>query len=129
MKKSCFLSVTKLKKTIIIGNEWLKKVKTLLNYELCELTIRCGKKLIVVKCCHWTTPPVPKQNQEEKQSNESNDNESDDEKNQEEQKKTAKLIYTIVMSWSNKLIDNKREQNCKITREFKGRRIVCTVNK
>ncbi|KAG9290583.1 hypothetical protein G9A89_020953 [Geosiphon pyriformis] len=37
---------------IIVGNEWLKKAKALLDYELCELTIRCGEKPIVVKCRH-----------------------------------------------------------------------------
>ncbi|KAG9299072.1 hypothetical protein G9A89_020385 [Geosiphon pyriformis] len=55
--------------TIIVGNEWLKKAKALLNYELCELTIRC----------------VSKQNQEEEQSEESDDEESDKEEKQEEQ--------------------------------------------
>ncbi|KAG9296635.1 hypothetical protein G9A89_002906 [Geosiphon pyriformis] len=30
--------------TIIVGNKWLKKAKALLDYELCELTIRCGEK-------------------------------------------------------------------------------------
>ncbi|KAG9287887.1 hypothetical protein G9A89_017482 [Geosiphon pyriformis] len=65
--------------TIIVGNEWLKKAKVLLNYELCELTIRCGKKSIVVKCRHWTTPPATKQNQEDKQSKKSDDEESDEE--------------------------------------------------
>ncbi|KAG9294701.1 hypothetical protein G9A89_008180 [Geosiphon pyriformis] len=49
--------------TIIVGNEWLKKAKVLLDYELCELTIRCGEKSIVVKYCHWTTPPANKQDQ------------------------------------------------------------------
>ncbi|KAG9294707.1 hypothetical protein G9A89_008186 [Geosiphon pyriformis] len=48
--------------TIIVGNEWLKKAKALLDYELCELTIKCGKKPIVVKCCHWTTPSATTQN-------------------------------------------------------------------
>ncbi|KAG9291534.1 hypothetical protein G9A89_021953 [Geosiphon pyriformis] len=37
---------------IIVGNEWFKKAKALLDYEFCELTIRCGEKLIVVKCHH-----------------------------------------------------------------------------
>ncbi|KAG9284512.1 hypothetical protein G9A89_014116 [Geosiphon pyriformis] len=69
--------------TIIVGNEWLKKAKALLDYKLCELTIRCGEK--------------PIQNQEEEQSDKSNDNESNDE-DQEEQKKTAELTYTIFTS-------------------------------
>ncbi|KAG9304230.1 hypothetical protein G9A89_019792 [Geosiphon pyriformis] len=83
--------------TIIVGNKWLKKAKTLLDYELCELTIRCGEKPIVIKCCHWTTPPVLKQNQEEEQSDESDDDESDDE-DQKEQEETAELAYTIFTS-------------------------------
>ncbi|KAG9298651.1 hypothetical protein G9A89_012719 [Geosiphon pyriformis] len=65
--------------TIIVGNKWLKKAKALLNYELCELTIRCDERPIVVKCQHWTTPPVLKQNQEEEQSDELDNNKSDDE--------------------------------------------------
>ncbi|KAG9302205.1 hypothetical protein G9A89_020639 [Geosiphon pyriformis] len=91
--------------TIIVGNEWLKKVKALLDYELCELTIRCGKKLIVVKCYHWTTPPVPKQSPEENESDESDDKESEEEKEQEEQKETAELAYTIFTS-NGKPLDN-----------------------
>ncbi|KAG9299998.1 hypothetical protein G9A89_009726 [Geosiphon pyriformis] len=91
--------------TIIVGNEWLKKAKALLDYELCELTIRCGKKPIVVKCCHWTTPPVPKQNQEEKQSDELNNEESDEEEEQEEQEETAELAYTTFTS-NGKPLDN-----------------------
>ncbi|KAG9306203.1 hypothetical protein G9A89_016107 [Geosiphon pyriformis] len=67
--------------TIIVGNEWLKKTKALLDYELCKLTIRC----------------VPKQNQKKEQSNESDDDESDD-KDQEKQEETAKLAYTIFIS-------------------------------
>ncbi|KAG9301529.1 hypothetical protein G9A89_008381 [Geosiphon pyriformis] len=90
--------------TIIVGNEWLKKTKALLDYKLCELTIRCGEKLIVVKCCHWTTPPATQQNQEEKQSDESDDNKSDN-KDQEELEKTAKLAYIIFTS-NGKLLDN-----------------------
>ncbi|KAG9291802.1 hypothetical protein G9A89_012087 [Geosiphon pyriformis] len=74
------MEVSKAKEyTIIVGNEWLKKAKALLDYELCELTIRCGEKPIVVKCHYWTTPPVPKQNQEEEQSDESDDEESNKE--------------------------------------------------
>ncbi|KAG9288246.1 hypothetical protein G9A89_021277 [Geosiphon pyriformis] len=47
------MEVSKAKKyTIIVGNEWLKKAKELLDYKLCELTIRCDKKSIVVKCHH-----------------------------------------------------------------------------
>ncbi|KAG9297822.1 hypothetical protein G9A89_000127 [Geosiphon pyriformis] len=66
--------------TIIVDNEWLKKAKALLDYELCELTIRCGEKPIVVKCYYWTTLLVTKQNQEEEQSDESDDdNKSDNE--------------------------------------------------
>ncbi|KAG9288323.1 hypothetical protein G9A89_021354 [Geosiphon pyriformis] len=90
--------------TIIVSNEWLKKAKALFDYKLCELTIRCGEKPIVVKCCHWTTSPATKQNQEEKQSNESDDDESDDE-NQEEPEKTAELTYTIFTS-NGKPLDN-----------------------
>ncbi|KAG9304251.1 hypothetical protein G9A89_019813 [Geosiphon pyriformis] len=53
------MEVSEAKKYIIIvGNEWLKKAKALLDYELCELTIRCGEKPIVVKCYYWTTPLV-----------------------------------------------------------------------
>ncbi|KAG9299747.1 hypothetical protein G9A89_013107 [Geosiphon pyriformis] len=63
---------------IIVGNKWLKKAKALLNYELCELIIRCNKKSIVIKCCHWTTPPVIKQNQEKKQSDKSDNDKNDD---------------------------------------------------
>ncbi|KAG9289409.1 hypothetical protein G9A89_007970 [Geosiphon pyriformis] len=88
--------------TIIVGNEWLKKAKALLDYELCELTIRCDEKPIVVKCCHWTTPPVPKQSQKEKQSNKSDNKESDKEDEQEE---TAELAYTIFTS-NGKPLDN-----------------------
>ncbi|KAG9306130.1 hypothetical protein G9A89_016034 [Geosiphon pyriformis] len=90
--------------TIIVGNEWLKKAKALLDYELCELTIRYGEKPIVVKCCYWTTPPVTQQNQEEEQSDESDDNESND-KDQEEQKETVELAYTIFTS-NSKPLDN-----------------------
>ncbi|KAG9304980.1 hypothetical protein G9A89_007383 [Geosiphon pyriformis] len=89
------MEVSKAKKyTKIVGNEWLKKAKALLDYKLCKLIIRCSEKPIVVKCHYWTTPPISKQNQEEKQSDESNNDESDNE-NQEE---TAELIYTIFTS-------------------------------
>ncbi|KAG9305208.1 hypothetical protein G9A89_010716 [Geosiphon pyriformis] len=91
--------------TIIVGNEWLKKTKALLDYELCELTIKCGEKPIVVKYCHWTTPLVLKQNQEEKQLNESDDDKSDKKKDQKEQEKTAELTYTIFTS-NGKPLDN-----------------------
>ncbi|KAG9290723.1 hypothetical protein G9A89_011686 [Geosiphon pyriformis] len=91
--------------TIIVGNEWLQKAKALLNYKLCELTIRCGKKPIVVKCRYWTTPPVPKQNQKVEQSDESDNNKSDDKKDQEEPEETAKLAYTIFTS-NDKPLDN-----------------------
>ncbi|KAG9284788.1 hypothetical protein G9A89_003711 [Geosiphon pyriformis] len=91
--------------TIIVGNEWLKKAKALLNYELCELTIRCGEKPIVVKCHYWTTSLVIKQNQEEKQSDESDNDKSDDEEDQEEQEETAELTYTILTS-NGKPLDN-----------------------
>ncbi|KAG9303752.1 hypothetical protein G9A89_018649 [Geosiphon pyriformis] len=94
--------------TIIVGNEWLKKAKTLLDYELCELTIRCGEKPIVVKCHHWTTPPIPKQSPEENESDESDDEESKEEEEQEEQeeqKETAELAYTIFTS-NGKPMDN-----------------------
>ncbi|KAG9303979.1 hypothetical protein G9A89_005889 [Geosiphon pyriformis] len=71
------MKVSEAKKYIIIvGNEWLKKAKALLNYELCELTIRCSEKSIVVKCRHWKTPPVTQQNQKEEQLNESDDDKS-----------------------------------------------------
>ncbi|KAG9293756.1 hypothetical protein G9A89_019093 [Geosiphon pyriformis] len=95
------MEVSEAKKyTIIVGNEWLKKAKALLDYELCELTIRCGEKPIVVKCHHWTTLPTPKQNQKEEQSEE-----SDDEEEQEEQEKTAELAYTTFIS-NGKPLDN-----------------------
>ncbi|KAG9297949.1 hypothetical protein G9A89_018777 [Geosiphon pyriformis] len=60
--------------TIIVSNEWLKKIKALLDYKLCELTIRCGEKPIV------TTPLATKQNQEKEQSDKSDDDESDNDK-------------------------------------------------
>ncbi|KAG9307171.1 hypothetical protein G9A89_016999 [Geosiphon pyriformis] len=88
--------------TIIVGNKWLKKAKALLDYELCELTIRCGEKPIVVKCRHWTTPLVPKWSPEENESDESDDEESEEE---EEQEKTAELAYTIFTS-NGKPLDN-----------------------
>ncbi|KAG9288100.1 hypothetical protein G9A89_017695 [Geosiphon pyriformis] len=81
------------------------KVKALLNYELCELTIRCGEKPIVVKCCHWTTPLATKQNQENKQLEESDDEESDEENEQKEQEETAELVYTTFTS-NGKPLDN-----------------------
>ncbi|KAG9294818.1 hypothetical protein G9A89_008510 [Geosiphon pyriformis] len=81
------------------------KAKALLDYELCELTIKCGKKPIVVKCCYWTIPPVSKQNQEEEQSDKSDNDKSNGEKNQEEQEKTAELAYTIFTS-NGKPLDN-----------------------
>ncbi|KAG9300062.1 hypothetical protein G9A89_018339 [Geosiphon pyriformis] len=91
--------------TIIVNNEWLKKAKALLNYELCGLTIRCGKKPIVVKCHHWTTPSATKKNQEDEQSEESDNEESDEENEQEEQKETAELVYTTFTS-NGKPLDN-----------------------
>ncbi|KAG9288275.1 hypothetical protein G9A89_021306 [Geosiphon pyriformis] len=91
--------------TIIVGNKWLKKAKALLDYELCELTIRCGEKLIVVKCCHWTTPPVPKQSPKENESDESDNEESKEKEKQKEQKETAKLAYTIFTN-NDKPLDN-----------------------
>ncbi|KAG9294828.1 hypothetical protein G9A89_008520 [Geosiphon pyriformis] len=107
------IEVSKAKKyIIIIGNEWLKKVKALLDYELCKLTIKCGKKPIVVKCCHWTTSPVTKQNQEKEQSDESDDDESDNE-DQEEQEETAELTYTIFTS-NDKPLDNVKADKEKI---------------
>ncbi|KAG9287068.1 hypothetical protein G9A89_023033 [Geosiphon pyriformis] len=100
------MEVSEAKKyTIIVGNEWLKKAKILLDYELCELTIRCGEKPIVVKCRHWTTPPVPKQSPEENESDESDDEESEEEEKQKEQEKTAELAYTIFIS-NGKPLDN-----------------------
>ncbi|KAG9295825.1 hypothetical protein G9A89_009054 [Geosiphon pyriformis] len=105
------MEVSEAKKyTIIVGNKWLKKAKVLLNYELCELTIRCDKKLIVIKCHYWTTSPVSKQNQKEEQSDKSNDNESDKEKNQEEQKETAEFVYTIFTSNSKPLNNIKADK-------------------
>ncbi|KAG9298724.1 hypothetical protein G9A89_012792 [Geosiphon pyriformis] len=68
--------------TIIVNNEWLKNAKTLLDYELCELIIKCGEKPIV-------------QNQEEEQSD---NDESNKEEDQEEQEKTAEFVYTIFTS-------------------------------
>ncbi|KAG9301599.1 hypothetical protein G9A89_016669 [Geosiphon pyriformis] len=91
--------------TIIVGNKWLKKAKALLNYELCKLTIRCGKKSIVVKCRHWTTPLVSKQNQKEKQSNESDNDESNDKEDQKEPEETTELTYTIFTN-NGKPLDN-----------------------
>ncbi|KAG9298154.1 hypothetical protein G9A89_000031 [Geosiphon pyriformis] len=91
--------------TIIVGNEWLKKAKALLDYEFCKLTIRCGEKPIVVKCHHWTTPPIPKQSPEENESDKSNDEESEEEKKQKEQEETTELAYTIFTS-NGKLLDN-----------------------
>ncbi|KAG9305248.1 hypothetical protein G9A89_001510 [Geosiphon pyriformis] len=90
--------------TIIVGNKWLKKAKALLNYELCELTIRYGEKPIVIKCHYWTTPPIPKQNQKKEQSDESDDDESND-KDQEKQEETVELTYTIFTS-NEKPLDN-----------------------
>ncbi|KAG9298705.1 hypothetical protein G9A89_012773 [Geosiphon pyriformis] len=75
--------------TIIIGNEWLKKAKALLDYELCELTIRY----------------VLKQNQKKEQSDESDNDESNDEEDQEEPEETAELTYTIFTS-NGKPLDN-----------------------
>ncbi|KAG9306092.1 hypothetical protein G9A89_015996 [Geosiphon pyriformis] len=47
------MEVFKAKKyTIIVGNKWFKKAKTLLDYELCKLIIKCDEKFIVVKCHH-----------------------------------------------------------------------------
>ncbi|KAG9303538.1 hypothetical protein G9A89_018434 [Geosiphon pyriformis] len=99
------MEVSKAKEyTIIVGNKWLKKAKALLDYELCELTIRCGKKSIVIKCCYWTTPPATKQNQEEEQSDKSDNDESNNE-DQKEPEKTAELAYTIFTS-NGKPLDN-----------------------
>ncbi|KAG9293540.1 hypothetical protein G9A89_005543 [Geosiphon pyriformis] len=93
------MEVSKAKEyTIIVGNEWLKKAKALFDYELCELTIKYGEKLIVVKCRHWTTPPANKQDQKEEQSDESDDKESDEKEKQEEQEETTELTYTIFTS-------------------------------
>ncbi|KAG9288695.1 hypothetical protein G9A89_004314 [Geosiphon pyriformis] len=108
------MEVSKAKEyTIIVGNEWLKKAKTLFDYVLCKLTIRCSEKLIVVKCYHWTTSSVIKQNQEEKQSNKSDDNKNDEEKDQKEQEKTAKFVYTIFTS-NSKLLKNVKVNKKKI---------------
>ncbi|KAG9284059.1 hypothetical protein G9A89_022833 [Geosiphon pyriformis] len=97
---------------IIVGNEWFKKAKALLDYKLCELIIRYSEKPIVVKCCHWTTPPATKQNQEKEQSDESNNDKSDDE-DQKKPEKTAKLTYTIFTS-NNKSLDNVKADKKKI---------------
>ncbi|KAG9302222.1 hypothetical protein G9A89_020656 [Geosiphon pyriformis] len=103
---SVHINISEIKEyTIIVGNKWLKKAKTLLDYELCELIIRCSEKPIVVKCCHWTTFLISKQNQEEKQSDESDDDESNEEKDQEEQKKTVEFADTIFIS-NDKSLDN-----------------------
>ncbi|KAG9289842.1 hypothetical protein G9A89_015422 [Geosiphon pyriformis] len=75
--------------TIIVGNKWLKKAKALLDYEFCELTIRC----------------VPKQNQEEKQSNESDNEENNEKEEQKEQEETAELAY-ITFTSNSKPLDN-----------------------
>ncbi|KAG9292542.1 hypothetical protein G9A89_006913 [Geosiphon pyriformis] len=83
--------------TIIVGNEWLKKAKALLDYELCELTIKCGEKSIVVKST--------KQNQKDEQSEKSDDEESDEQDEQKEQEETAKLAYTTFTS-NGKPLDN-----------------------
>ncbi|KAG9306337.1 hypothetical protein G9A89_018220 [Geosiphon pyriformis] len=84
------MKVSKAKKyTIIVGNEWLKKAKALLDYELCELIIRC----------------VPKQSPKENESDESNDEESEEEEKQKEQEETAELAYTIFTS-NGKPLDN-----------------------
>ncbi|KAG9294724.1 hypothetical protein G9A89_008203 [Geosiphon pyriformis] len=100
------MEVSKAKEYIIIvDNKWLKKAKALLDYELCELIIRCGKKPIVIKCQHWTTFPVLKQNQEEEQSDESNDNKSDNE-DQEEQEETAKLLLNNIKADKKRIIVN-----------------------
>ncbi|KAG9294469.1 hypothetical protein G9A89_001974 [Geosiphon pyriformis] len=90
---------------IIVGNKWLKKAKALLDYKLCELTIRCGEKPIVVKCHHWTISPANKQNQKEEQSDESDDEESDEEEEQKEQEETTELAYTTFIS-NGKPLDN-----------------------
>ncbi|KAG9287806.1 hypothetical protein G9A89_017401 [Geosiphon pyriformis] len=100
------IEVSEAKKyTIIVGNKWLKKAKALLDYELYELTIRCGKKPIVIKCRHWTTPPVPKQSPEENELDKSDDEKSEEEKKQKEQEETAELAYTIFTS-NDKPLDN-----------------------
>ncbi|KAG9289415.1 hypothetical protein G9A89_007976 [Geosiphon pyriformis] len=79
------MEVSKAKEyTIIIGNEWLKKAKALLNYKLCELTIRCEPR--------------------KKQSNESNDDETNNE-DQKEPEETAELAYIIFTS-NDKPLDN-----------------------
>ncbi|KAG9284500.1 hypothetical protein G9A89_014104 [Geosiphon pyriformis] len=97
------MEVSKAKKyTIIVGNEWLKKAKALLDYEFCELTIKCGEKLIVVK--------LPKQSPEENESDESDDEESEEE---EEQEETAELAYTIFTS-NGKPLDNVKADKKKI---------------
>ncbi|KAG9295515.1 hypothetical protein G9A89_013544 [Geosiphon pyriformis] len=95
---------------IIVDNKWLKKAKALLDYELCKLTNRCDKKPIVVKCHHWTTPPVPTQKQEKKQSDKSNNDKSNEEEDQEKQKKTAKLTYTIFINNSKSLNNIKTDK-------------------
>ncbi|KAG9299083.1 hypothetical protein G9A89_020396 [Geosiphon pyriformis] len=75
------MEVSKAKEyTIIVGNEWLKKTKALLDYELCELTIRCNEKPIVVKYYYWTTSL------------------SNDEEDQKKQEETTKLAYTIFIN-------------------------------
>ncbi|KAG9299092.1 hypothetical protein G9A89_020405 [Geosiphon pyriformis] len=90
------IKVFKAKKyTIIVGNEWLKKTKALLDYKLCKLIIKYSKKSIVIKYYHWTISPVLKQNQKEKQSDKSDNDKSDEKKDQKEQKK---LLNSLILS-------------------------------
>ncbi|KAG9287982.1 hypothetical protein G9A89_017577 [Geosiphon pyriformis] len=97
------MKVSKAKEyTIIVGNEWLKKTKTLLDYELCKLIITCSKKPIVIKYYHWTIPLISKQNQEDKQLDELDNKKSDEKK---DQKKTAELAY-IIFTNNNKPLNN-----------------------
>ncbi|KAG9302045.1 hypothetical protein G9A89_021089 [Geosiphon pyriformis] len=83
----------------------VSKAKALFDYELCKLTIRYSEKPIMVKCHHWTTPPVSKQSQEEEQSDESDNKESEEEDKQDKQEETTEFAYTIFTS-NNKPLDN-----------------------
>ncbi|KAG9284496.1 hypothetical protein G9A89_014100 [Geosiphon pyriformis] len=115
--------------TIIVGNKWLKKAKALLDYKLCELTIRCGKKPIVVKYYHWTTSLVLKQNQEEKQSNE-----SDNDENNIKADKKGIMINSKLISWPyydilKRIFDRKPGKKAKYSYWWHGLCVRCWCNK
>ncbi|KAG9297675.1 hypothetical protein G9A89_011190 [Geosiphon pyriformis] len=55
------MEVSKAKKyTIIVDNEWLKKAKVLLDYELCKLIIRCDSKVFNNNINSEVTPVMQK---------------------------------------------------------------------